>query len=239
MKIAIIGYGKMGKEIERVALERNHTITQVYSENNPFMRSKEVIADVAIEFTAPKLAVPHMKHCLKLKLPVIVGTTGWAASLPSIEKARAEHDGSILYASNFSLGVHLFFEMSKKLSRLMDPYNYKPAITETHHTEKLDQPSGTAITTAEHIIKEIKTLKEWELNNNTCKIDLNKLPIISKRIENVPGTHEVSFSSDVDELTLTHKAKNRKGFALGAVIAAEWLQNKKGLFTMSDVLNLK
>lgn len=239
MKIAIIGYGKMGKEIEKVALERNHTITHVFSENAPFTETKEIDADVAIEFTAPHLAVSHMEQCLKLNLPVVVGTTGWASSLSSIEKATAKLNGSILYASNFSLGVHLFFEMTKKLSKLMDPYDYHPTITETHHTEKLDQPSGTAITTAEHILQEVKSLNKWELNNSTYKIDSDKLPIISKRIENVPGTHEVSFTSDIDELTLTHKANNRKGFALGAVVAAEWLLDKKGLFTMSDVLNLK
>ena len=238
MKIAIVGYGKMGKEIEKVALDRNHTIVHVFSEDVPFLDAQEIDADVAIEFTAPKLAVPHMEHCLKLNLPVVVGTTGWAAALPSIEKARAEYNGSILYASNFSLGVHLFFEMTKKLSKLMNGHDYQPTITETHHTEKLDQPSGTAITTAEHVINQLKRLKSWELNDSTSKIDLDKLPIISKRIENVPGTHEVSFISDIDELSLTHKANNRKGFALGAVIAAEWIQDKKGLFTMSDVLNL-
>ena len=228
----------MGKEIEKVALERNHTIAHVFSEDVPFQEAQEIDADVGIEFTAPELAVPHMEHCLKLKLPVVVGTTGWAASLPRIEKARAEHDGSILYASNFSLGVHLFFEMTKKLSKLMNGHDYQPTITETHHTEKLDQPCGTAITTAEYVINELKTLKSWELNDYTSKIDLDKLPIISKRIENVPGTHEVSFTSDIDELSLIHKANNRKGFALGAVIAAEWILDKKGLFTMSDVLNL-
>jgi 4-hydroxy-tetrahydrodipicolinate reductase len=174
-----------------------------------------------------------------LNLPAVVGTTGWDTSLPRIKRATKNHNGSVLYASNFSLGVHLFFEMTKKFSRLMDPHDYQPSITEIHHTEKLDQPSGTAITTAEYILQELKTLNEWELNDSTSKIYLDKLPIISKRIENVPGTHEVRFSSDIDELTLTHKAHNRKGFALGAVIAAEWIQNKKGLFTMSDVLNLK
>jgi 4-hydroxy-tetrahydrodipicolinate reductase len=239
VKIALIGYGKMGKEIEKIALERNHTIAHVFSEDVPFLNATEIDADVAIEFTAPHLAAPHMEHCLNLNLPVIVGTTGWDYSFSSIERATKTHNGSILYASNFSLGVHLFFEMTKKFSRLMEAHDYKPSITEIHHTEKLDQPSGTAITTAEYILQELKTLNEWELNDSTSKIDLDKLPIISKRIENVPGTHEVRFSSDIDELTLTHKAHNRKGFALGAVIAAEWIQNKKGLFTMSDVLNLK
>ena len=239
MKIAIIGYGKMGKEIEKVALERSHTIVKRFSDETPFLDAKDVDADVAIEFTAPNIAVRHMERCLQLKLPVVVGTTGWAASLPSIEKATESQNGSILYASNFSLGVHLFFEMSKKLSRLMDSQDYRPAITETHHTEKLDQPSGTAITTAEHIINEIKSFKKWELSNSTYINDSDVLPIISKRIENVPGTHQVSFSSEIDEISLTHTANNRKGFALGAVIAAEWILGKKGLFTMSDVLNLK
>ena len=239
MKIAIIGYGKMGKEIEKVALERNHTISYAFSEETPFLDAKDLDADVAIEFTAPNLAVRHMEHCLQLNLPVVVGTTGWAAALPSIEKATESQNGSILYASNFSLGVHLFFEMTKKLSKLMDPYDYHPAITETHHTEKLDQPSGTAITTAEHIINEIKSLNKWGLNDSTYSNNSDTLPIISKRIENVPGTHQVNFSSDIDEISLKHTANNRKGFALGAVIAAEWILDKKGLFTMSDVLNLK
>ena len=239
MKIAIIGYGKMGKEIEKVALERNHTISHAFSEETPFLDAKDLDADVAIEFTAPNLSVRHMEHCLQLNLPVVVGTTGWAASLPSIEKATETQNGSILYASNFSLGVHLFFEMSKKLSKLIDPYDYHPTITETHHTEKLDQPSGTAITTAEHIISEIKSLNEWVLNESTSTNNSEILPIISKRIENVPGSHQVSFSSEIDEISLTHTAYNRKGFALGAVIAAEWILDKKGLFTMSDVLNLK
>ena len=239
MKIALIGYGKMGKEIEKVALERNHTIVRIFSEEKPFLEATEIDADVAIEFTAPHLAVPHIEHCLQLNLPAVVGTTGWDTSLPRIKRATKNHNGSVLYASNFSLGVNLFFEMTKKFSRLMEAHDYKPSITEIHHTEKLDQPSGTAITTAEYILQELKTLNEWELNDSTSKIYLDKLPIISKRIENVPGTHEVRFSSDIDELTLTHSANNRKGFAIGAVIAAEWILNKKGLFTMSDVLNLK
>ena len=239
MKIALIGYGKMGKEIEKVALERNHTVVRKFSEEEPFLGAKTIEADVAIEFTAPNLALSHMKKCLALKIPVIVGTTGWTEALPSIKEVTEQHNGSILYASNFSLGVHLFFELTKKLSALMNTQDYKASVTETHHTEKLDQPSGTAITTAEHIIKELKSLNKWKLSNITSKIDLDTLPIVSKRIENVPGTHQVSFSSEIDEISLTHTANNRKGFALGAVIAAEWILDKKGLFTMSDVLNLK
>ena len=198
MKIALIGYGKMGKEIEKVALERNHTIVRIFSEEKPFLEATEIDADVAIEFTAPHLAVPHIEHCLQLNLPAVVGTTGWDTSLPRIKRATKNHNGSVLYASNFSLCVHLFFEMTKKFSRLMEAHDYKPSITEIHHTEKLDQPSGTAITTAEYILQELKTINEWELNDSTSKIDLDKLPIISKRIENVPGTHEVRFSSDID-----------------------------------------
>jgi 4-hydroxy-tetrahydrodipicolinate reductase len=239
VKIALIGYGKMGKEIEKVALERNHTIVRIFSEEKPFLEATEIDADVAIEFTAPHLAVPHIEHCLQLNLPAVVGTTGWDTSLPRIKRATKNHNGSVLYASNFSLGVHLFFEMTKKFSRLMDPHDYQPSITEIHHTEKLDEPSGTAITTAELIMDELKSFNKWYLYNSTSKTDSNDIPIISKRVKNVPGTHEVRFSSAIDELTLTHKAHNRKGFALGAVIAAEWIQNKKGLFTMSDVLNLK
>ncbi len=155
----------MGKEIEKIALERNHTIAHVFSEDVPFLNATEIDADVAIEFTAPHLAVPHMEHCLNLNLPVIVGTTGWDDSFSSIERATKTHNGSILYASNFSLGVHLFFEMTKKFSRLMEAHDYKPSITEIHHTEKIDQPSGTAITTAEYIIQELKTLNKWELSN--------------------------------------------------------------------------
>ena len=238
MKIALIGYGKMGKEIEKVALERNHTIAHVFSEHLPFMNATEIDADVAIEFSVPHLAVPHMEQCLKLNLPVIVGTTGWDESLTSIEKETKTQNGSILYASNFSLGVHLFFEMTKKFSRLMDAYDYKPSITEIHHTEKLDIPSGTAITMVELILEELKSFNKTEKDGEYIG-GSGALPVHSKRVENVPGTHEVRFSSDIDELTLTHKAHNRKGFALGAVIAAEWIQNKKGLFTMSDVLNLK
>lgn len=238
MKIALIGYGKMGKEIEKVALERNHTIVHIFSEEKPFLEATEIDADVAIEFTAPHLAVPHIEHCLELNLPVVVGTTGWDTSLPRIKRATKNHNGSVLYASNFSLGVHLFFEMTKKFSRLMDPHDYKPSITEIHHTEKLDEPSGTAITTAELIMDELKSFNK--IGKDGTYIDgSGVLPVYSKRLENVPGTHEVRFSSAIDELTLTHKAHNRKGFALGAVIAAEWIQNKKGLFTMTDVLNLK
>lgn len=238
MKIALIGYGKMGKEIEKVALERNHTIVHIFSEEKPFLEATEIDADVAIEFTAPQLAVPHIEHCLQLNLPAVVGTTGWDTSLPRIKRATKNHNGSVLYASNFSLGVHLFFEMTKKFSRLMDPHDYKPSITEIHHTEKLDEPSGTAITTAELIMDELKSFNKIG-KDGTYIGGSGVLPVYSKRLENVPGTHEVRFSSTIDELTLTHKAHNRKGFALGAVIAAEWIQSKKGLFTMTDVLNLK
>jgi 4-hydroxy-tetrahydrodipicolinate reductase len=238
VKIALIGYGKMGKEIEKVALERNHTIVRIFSEEKPFLEATEIDADVAIEFTAPHLAVPHIEHCLQLNLPAVVGTTGWDTSLPRIKRATKNHNGSVLYASNFSLGVHLFFEMTKKFSRLMDPHDYQPSITEIHHTEKLDEPSGTAITTAELIMDELKSFNK--IGKDATYIDgSGVLPVYSKRLENVPGTHEVRFSSTIDELTLTHKAHNRKGFALGAVIAAEWIQSKKGLFTMTDVLNLK
>lgn len=229
----------MGREIETIALERNHTIVQKFSEEHPFSKNQTLEADVAIEFTAPKLAVAHIEQCLSMNTPVIVGTTGWTEALPHIKKETERHNGSILYASNFSLGVHLFFEMSKKLSALMNGQHYMPTITETHHTEKLDQPSGTAITTAEGMLSQLDHYKTWKLNDGSSELEASELPVVSKRTENVPGTHEVSFSSDIDQISLTHTANNRKGFALGAVIAAEWILDKKGIFTMEDILNLK
>ena len=237
MKIAIIGYGKMGKEIEAIALERGHSISIAFSSNDPFNAQSEIDADVAIEFSAPNLALKHISLCLDKNIPVIVGTTGWAEHLSDIEAEVSDKKGSLLHASNFSLGVHLFWEMGKKLSGLMKGHgDYKASITETHHTEKRDQPSGTAITTAELILDQQDHYTNWKLaQNENEKEDI--LPVISKRLPQVPGTHEITYASDIDRISLTHEAKNRKGFALGAVIAAEWLQGKKGTFTMADIIN--
>ncbi|MDB3905317.1 4-hydroxy-tetrahydrodipicolinate reductase [Crocinitomicaceae bacterium] len=237
MKIAIIGYGKMGKEIEAIALERGHTISNIFSSNSPFNQQSKIDADVAIEFSTPKLAIKHIKLCLDQKIPVVVGTTGWLEQLNEIEEEVSIKKGSLLYASNFSLGVHLFWRLTKQLSELMNQNkSYKASITETHHTEKQDQPSGTAITTADILINKQDDYKSWMLSGGQI-LGNSTLPITSKRIANVPGTHEVTYKSDIDQISLIHEAKNRKGFALGAVIASEWLLDKKGTFTMSDIIN--
>lgn len=237
MKIAIIGFGKMGKEIEALAIERGHFITNIFSSSHPFNEAAQIDADVAIEFSSPKLATKHIQICLNKGIPVVVGTTGWSEHLNSITSEVKKKDGSLLHASNFSVGVHLFWELSKKLAELMSNNSaYKASITETHHTEKLDRPSGTAITTAELMLGNQKYYKNWKLyDNETHKEQV--LPVISRRFPDVPGTHEITYKSDIDQISLIHEAKNRKGFALGALIAAEWLVDKKGTFTMSDIIN--
>tara|TARA_Y100001978_G_scaffold163017_1_gene149653 strand:- start:4577 stop:5302 length:726 start_codon:yes stop_codon:yes gene_type:complete len=237
VKIAIIGYGKMGKEIEQAAIERGHVISQTFSSKHPFAPDSQLDADVAIEFSKPGLAVKHIEYCLSKGVPVVVGTTGWGDHLADIESQVKQHQGSLLHASNFSLGVHLFWDLSKKLAQLMNGRNdYNASITEIHHTEKLDQPSGTAITTAEIILEEQDDYTEWKLTEDD-HLKEHILPVTSQRIPHVPGTHEIKYESAIDNLSLTHEAKNRKGFALGAVVSAEWLKDKKGTYTMSDIIN--
>jgi len=237
VKIAIIGYGKMGKEIESIAKERGHTISCTFSSTDELSNESTIHADVAIEFTKPELAAKHIKICLDQNLPIVVGTTGWLEEIEEIESLVKNSDGSLLHASNFSLGVHLFFEMVKKLSSVMKSHEkYKPSITETHHTEKLDKPSGTAISTAEILLEQQNLYKNWGLVNKD-DIDENTLPIHADRKPNVPGTHDLTYTSEIDQISLIHEAKSRKGFALGAVMAAEWLKDKKGTFTMSDIIN--
>ena len=227
----------MGKEIEAIATERGHTISNVYSSSEPFTLKSPIVGDVAIEFSAPHLASTHIQLCLTKNIPVVVGTTGWSDELDHIKREVEKNEGSLLYASNFSIGVHLFWELSKHFSKIMSKHtSYKPTITETHHTEKLDAPSGTAITTAELMLKNQKEYKSWALSKDEKHQD-QIIPIVAKRLPEVPGTHEISYNSDIDHISLTHEAKNRKGFALGAVIAAEWLRDKKGTFTMSDIIN--
>ena len=229
----------MGKEIEAIAMERGHTISNVFSSSQPFTTKSSLDADIAIEFSAPNLATTHIQLCLDRNVPVVVGTTGWSEELDHIKQKVEKNKGSLLYASNFSIGVHLFWELSKHFSKIMSEHtSYKPSITETHHTEKLDAPSGTAITTAEFMLKNQKEFKSWALSDDEKQED-QVLPIIAKRLPEVPGTHEITYKSDIDHISLTHEAKNRKGFALGAVIAAEWLIDKKGTFTMSDIINFK
>jgi len=234
VKIALIGYGKMGKTIERLALERGHVITEKFSTNNPFINQKEVDADVAIEFTEPSLVVNHIKHCNNIGLPVVVGTTAWYEYFNEVVEDVKIKNGSIFYATNFSLGVNLFFLANKFLARLMNNYpEYNCSIQEIHHTEKKDAPSGTAITTAEGIVENHEQYEQWSLSGNSDK----SINIEALRLPNVPGTHHVNYESDVDRITLSHEAKSRDGFALGSIVAAEWLFSKKGVYNMKDLLN--
>ena len=232
MKIALLGYGKMGKVIERIALERGHEIVLKKDQNNTFEGLS--IADVAIDFSVPDSAVANISECLNNGIPVISGTTGWLADYPKMVQLCEEKNGSFIYASNFSLGVNVFFELNEYLAKMMaNLKQYNVSMEEIHHTQKLDAPSGTAISLAKGII-ENSDYTGWTLDNPSEKDIL----IDAKRIENVPGTHSVFYDSSVDQIEIKHTAHSREGFALGAVIAAEWLANKKGVFTMKDVLSL-
>jgi 4-hydroxy-tetrahydrodipicolinate reductase len=243
VKILLIGYGKMGQIIERLAIERGHEIVGKYDTQNPYSTDTHVKADVAIEFSSPELAVGHINSCFLNQIPVVVGTTGWYKELDQIKQNCAQYNGSLFTATNFSLGVNLFFEMSKQLTKIMNGHNYDCNIREIHHTEKKDAPSGTAITLAENVIKSSSTLNHWELLDNGQGIKGNDsqeaLPIYAERLPNVPGTHILSFESSVDCIKLEHEAKNREGFAIGAIVAAEWLIGKTGVFGMSDLLNFE
>lgn len=233
MKIAIIGYGKMGKTIEKLALEKGHTI--VYKSSQEIEEGDISQADVAIEFSSPKSAANNILSCFEKQIPVICGTTGWLDRLDEIVKACAENDSAFLYASNFSLGVNIFFHINEVLAKLMKDYpSYNVEISEIHHTEKLDAPSGTAISLANQIIAESE-LETWSLD----KKEENKLPIYAFREEDVKGTHTVTYSSDIDDIKISHEAHTRDGFALGAILAAEWILGKKGVFSMKDVLKIQ
>lgn len=234
MKIALLGYGKMGKTIEQIALQRGHEIVLKIDENSLYYDI--TIADVAIDFSIPEAAFKNISTCLNNHVPVISGTTGWLAKLPEAEALCKEKNGAFISASNFSLGVNIFFELNAHLAKMMrNLEQYTISIEEIHHTKKLDAPSGTAITLAEGIIE--NTNKEsWALNVTNKETEI---PIIAKRIDDVPGTHTVEYKSAVDTIEIKHTAHSRDGFALGAIIAAEWLVGKTGIFTMKDVLGLK
>jgi 4-hydroxy-tetrahydrodipicolinate reductase len=232
MKIALLGYGRMGKEIEKIALSRGHTIV-IKSEGTA--QYDIVLADVAIDFSIPDSAFKNISNCINHQIPVISGTTGWLEKYPEAVALCNEKKGAFIYASNFSLGVNIFFELNNQLAKMMRQLkDYDVSIEEIHHTKKLDAPSGTAITLAEGIIKN-SAFTNWELDQKTSE---KNLPIFAKRIPEVPGTHTISYASEIDEIHLNHTAKSRQGFALGAVIAAEWLLHKKGVYTMKDVLNI-
>ena len=234
MKIALFGYGKMGKVIEKIAIERGHEIVLKIEQGDASYNLK--IADVAIDFSTPTAAVSNISEAINCQIPVVCGTTGWLEAFESIKSLCHTKNGAFLYASNFSLGMNLFFELNRKLAQVMKPYGeYSMGIEEIHHTQKQDAPSGTAITLAEDAIKESE-YTGWSLGKS---LDPKQIGIEAKRIENIPGTHSVSYDSKIDSIEIKHIAKNRKGFGLGAVIAAEWLFGKTGVFSMKDVLNIK
>lgn len=238
MKIALVGYGKMGKAIEAIAQQRGHSTGLVIDLENKdkFTADNLHSCDVAIEFTGPESAFENISTCLDAGIPVVSGSTGWLAQWNAIAEKCRERDGSLLYASNFSVGVNIFFEVNKRLAALMkDREEYEVILEEIHHTQKKDAPSGTAITLAEQVLAEVPRKKEWI---NDTSADPSKLVILSKREDPAPGTHSVKYSSSVDDIEIIHTAHSRQGFALGAVLAAEYIHNKKGIFNMRQVLGL-
>ena len=238
MKIALIGYGKMGKAIEEIALEKGHEVVlKIDVQNNAdFTKENLQKAEVAIEFTGPHSAYENVKKCIEFGVPVVSGSTGWLDKWNEISALCETHNGCLVYSSNYSIGVNLFFELNKQLAKLMEPYDsYDVKMTEIHHTEKKDAPSGTAISLAEQILGQIGRKKNW-VNGTTAQP--SELLIRSERIDPAPGTHTVTYSSPIDTIEITHTAHTRKGFASGAVLAAEFASQKKGIFTMKDVLGL-
>ncbi|NND31996.1 MAG: 4-hydroxy-tetrahydrodipicolinate reductase [Saprospiraceae bacterium] len=236
LRIALIGYGKMGKTIRQIAELRGHSIDMIIDvdqEHNLDDLDNGKI-DVAIEFTRPEAAFANISACIKKSIPVISGTTGWLDKFEEIKYLCNEHRGSFFYASNYSIGVNIFFEINRQLAKLMNNFTeYNIEMEEIHHTQKLDAPSGTAITLAEGIIAEVSRKNNW-VNRET--VEESSIGIISKRIDDVPGTHTISYKCAIDDIEIKHTAHTRQGFATGAVIAAEWLVNKKGCFGMKDLL---
>jgi len=235
MKIALIGYGKMGKEIEKIAEKRGHEIVLVIDQDNADLVSANDLkkADVAIEFTTPVTVLDNIQKCFDADLPIVVGTTGWYDHFEKIKKNCVSNKKSLFYASNFSLGVNLFFKVNKYLAELMNKYpEYDVCMEEIHHIHKLDKPSGTAITLAEQVISNIDRKNKWSIDDKNA----DTLFIDDKREGEVPGTHIIKYKSAIDDIEIMHKAHNRQGFALGSVVAAEFLKGKKGIYTMSDII---
>jgi 4-hydroxy-tetrahydrodipicolinate reductase len=233
MNIALLGYGRMGKTIEQIAIKRGHNIVlTVDKDDKDYDISK---ADVAIDFSIPDEAFNNISNCINNNVPVISGTTGWLDNYDTAVALCEEKKGAFIYASNYSLGVNIFFELNKTLAKMMNALKqYNVTMEEIHHTQKLDAPSGTAISLANDIIEQHGTFDNWKLDTD----EENTISIIAKRIENIPGTHTINYESEVDSISIEHIAHNRQGFALGAVIAAEWIVGKTGVFTMNDVLNI-
>lgn len=240
MRIGLIGYGKMGKAIEMIALERGHTVSWKASVENPLDRQDFTQVDCVIEFTQPESAVQHIKKSLAENTPIVVGTTGWNSYYKEVNDLCLNLEGSLLHSSNFSIGVNIFFQINERLAKLMGNHSdYKASIEEIHHTEKLDSPSGTAISLANGILEQNEHYLSWVCGENEPPhVNENQLGVTAYRLPNVPGTHTVEYKSEVDSIKIIHEAFNRKGFALGAVLASEWLFDKKGVFTMKDVLGI-
>jgi 4-hydroxy-tetrahydrodipicolinate reductase len=235
MKIGLLGYGKMGKEIEAIALQRNHTVPLKVDEHNRITITDSDIkaCNVLIDFSTPHGVMGNIHFAVNAGVPLVVGTTGWHDSIHAVGELVKNMNGSLIYGSNFSVGVNIFFALNQYLANIMDRYpDYDPAIHEIHHTQKLDAPSGTAITLGKDIIEKLKKKNKW-VNYLSGKQD--ELSITADRIENVPGTHIVTYSSEVDTIELKHIAHNRKGFALGAVLAAEWIVDKKGFYEVKEM----
>ena len=238
MKIGIIGYGKMGKSIEALAVERDHDIAMIIDQDNKQelanLSGKEI--DVVIEFSTPETAFNNISAALEAGVPVVSGTTGWLDRYDEIVALCRKVDGTFLTATNFSLGVNLFFKLNRFLASMMNAHaEYAPRMTEEHHTQKLDKPSGTAITLAEGLTAEMQRITDWQIG---ARHDTTTLPIESIRRDEVPGTHTINYTSETDEIEIKHLAKSRKGFTLGAVLVAEWIADKKGVFTMEDFLKI-
>ncbi|WP_025761303.1 4-hydroxy-tetrahydrodipicolinate reductase [Dyadobacter tibetensis] len=235
MKVLLLGYGKMGKTIEKIALERGHQIVgriDISNRNDLEVLGKDDV-DVAIEFSAPEAAYDNITYCIKKGWPIVSGTTGWLEHKSEIETLCAAEKGSFFYASNYSIGVNLFFRLNKILARLMNGQGYQPSMTEIHHIHKLDAPSGTAITLAEGVIAEYDGINKYTLAPDTEK---EAITITAERKGEVPGTHIIRYESEIDTIEIAHTAHSRQGFALGAVVSAEWLQDKSGIFGMDDML---
>jgi 4-hydroxy-tetrahydrodipicolinate reductase len=236
MRIALIGYGKMGKTIERIAIERGHTISAIIDVHNKddVKKLNGTIADVAIEFSQPESAFLNISHCIENNLPIVSGTTGWLKKKPVLDEICRQNNGSFFYASNYSIGVNIFFHLNKILAGLMKKFpEYGVEMEEIHHIEKKDAPSGTAITLAEGLMSQNPTFTKWV---NEPSENEHEIEIVSKRIENVPGTHTVSYNSPIDAIEIKHTAHSREGFAQGAVMAAEWTAKNRGVFGMNDLL---
>ncbi|MCX6284565.1 MAG: 4-hydroxy-tetrahydrodipicolinate reductase [Bacteroidetes bacterium] len=237
MKIALLGYGKMGQEIHKLAEKRGHEIVLIIDNDEEWQDKGAQLkeADVAIEFTTPESAVDNILHCFDADIPVVVGTTGWIEDIESIRKTAVEQNKGLFFSPNFSIGVNLFFDLNRYLASLMAKWeNYEISIEETHHIHKLDAPSGTAIVLANDIIRYNERKEKWvkELQENPDEVGIK-----SYRSEDVPGTHIIRYESEMDAIVITHTAKSRKGFALGALLAAEWIKGKHGFFEMRDLLN--